>query len=48
MNKEDKWEYFRGHTSKGVALSISKQLELEGVPNRIEAKQIENAVESEY
>lgn len=48
MIRYDEWEYFRGYTSKGVAQSVSKQLETEGVPNRIESRQLENAVEAEH
>ena len=46
--RDQEWEYFRGYTSKGVALSVSEQLESEGVPNRIEARALESGVEAEY
>lgn len=48
MLRDDQWEYFRGYTSKGVALAVSSQLEAEGVPNTIETRALEAGVEAEY
>lgn len=46
--RDQEWEYFRGYISKGVALSVSEQLQGDGVPNRIEARALESGIEAEY
>lgn len=48
MLRDDQWEYFRGYTSKGVALTVSKQLEAEGVPNYIDTRSLESGVDGEF
>ena len=38
MLRDDEWEYFRGYTDQGSVAVVSKHLELEGVPTKIEER----------
>ena len=38
MLRDGEWEYFRGYTDKGSVLVVTKRLELEGVPTRVEER----------
>lgn len=42
------WESIRGFAERGPAEALRVQLETEGVPTRIEANALENAIEARF
>jgi hypothetical protein len=48
MNRPDDWVHFRSFPERGAAEVLCRLLELEGVPCKIEAHLLENAIEAEY
>ena len=42
------WEAFRAFLDKGIAVALAARLESEGVPTRLEARRLENALDSHF
>ena len=48
MNRNDPWESFRGFAARGPAEALCVQLQLEGVPSKLETRALENGIETHY